>query len=146
MREDPNQEGLATRAFGSFLGSCSGCAVDDEADVLSCTKCTKPCGAKVRSSIKFSECPSAAFGNNGGALSCEDLPGGTYLRSCRNCQKIADELHCTCPSAEFQGGKQSSIRLREDCGNIINNNGELRCEGDADAAAAASAETTRQEL
>lgn len=83
--------------MGSYLGSCSGCSIDDGADMLKCTKCTKTCGAQIESSIAFSSCGSSAFGNNGGKLVCEDLPPGPYLRSCNNCNKGEDgNLSCVC--------------------------------------------------
>eukprot|EP00802_Teleaulax_amphioxeia_P022967 Tamp_23479.p2 GENE.Tamp_23479~~Tamp_23479.p2 ORF type:complete len:126 (-),score=8.70 Tamp_23479:525-902(-) len=116
--------------MGSYLGSCSGCSIDDGADMLKCTKCTKTCGAQIESSIAFSSCGSSAFGNNGGKLVCEDLPPGPYLRSCNNCNKGEDgNLSCVCTGG---GGQRVDTRIGiASCpsGRFDNQEGKLVCEG-----------------
>mmetsp|Transcript_2413 Transcript_2413/g.5341 ORF Transcript_2413/g.5341 Transcript_2413/m.5341 type:complete len:98 (-) Transcript_2413:50-343(-) len=74
----------------------------------------------------MTDCPEGVFGNNNGNLACEDLPGGTYQRTCSPCNKDADGmLHCNCegsPPAET-----SSVRA-DMCKRFINLNGYLACQ------------------
>eukprot|EP00284_Hemiselmis_tepida_P011593 CAMPEP_0174926632 /NCGR_PEP_ID=MMETSP1355-20121228/12950_1 /TAXON_ID=464990 /ORGANISM="Hemiselmis tepida, Strain CCMP443" /LENGTH=92 /DNA_ID=CAMNT_0016172683 /DNA_START=269 /DNA_END=543 /DNA_ORIENTATION=- len=74
----------------------------------------------------MSDCPEGVFGNNQGNLACEDMPAGTYQRTCSNCNKDADGvLTCNCdgsPPAE-------STSLRADaCQRFVNMGGYLACE------------------
>eukprot|EP00283_Hemiselmis_rufescens_P004478 CAMPEP_0173434952 /NCGR_PEP_ID=MMETSP1357-20121228/13855_1 /TAXON_ID=77926 /ORGANISM="Hemiselmis rufescens, Strain PCC563" /LENGTH=90 /DNA_ID=CAMNT_0014399873 /DNA_START=231 /DNA_END=499 /DNA_ORIENTATION=- len=81
---------------------------------------------KVFSAIRMSDCPGGVFGNDNGNLACEDLPAGTYQRTCRSCNKDDQGmLHCNCegsPPAEA-----SSIRA-DSCKRFINAGGYLGCE------------------
>ena len=86
------------RAFGAFLKSCSGCEIqrDGEQEVLVCTKCNKPCGAKVFSRTSFSDCRSKTFSNNAGSLECEEPAvaglSGTFQARCGSVALLLDIL------------------------------------------------------
>mmetsp|Transcript_30854 Transcript_30854/g.45135 ORF Transcript_30854/g.45135 Transcript_30854/m.45135 type:complete len:127 (-) Transcript_30854:155-535(-) len=120
--------------MGSYLGSCSGCSIDDQTDTLKCTKCSKACGAQIESSIPFGSCGSKSFGNDGGSLQCDDLPAGNYLRSCESCNKGSDgHLSCSCMGSD---GKKIDTRIKLDAcanGQFDNTDGQLVCGGGADA-------------
>jgi len=130
---DPNQEGIESRARGSFRNTCSGCSIDDQEEWLSCTKCAKPCGAKIPASVNYRDCESKYFANNDGELRCEILPPGRYLASCENCQQMdiddAQVLSCKCYSGL---GHEVAANIRLDAcssGRFDNWNGNLVCEG-----------------
>ena len=68
-----------------------------------------------------------AFANRGGQLVCEDVPPGEYLRSCKNCRKEGDFLHCDCRNSAGYN-KATSYDLRKSCASFGNADGELTCD------------------
>ena len=78
---------------GDYATSCAGCSL--AADVLTCSHCEKPCGARVHSRIETTSCPDGAgITNRAGVLACKEVAGatnadgvpeGNYLDSCQGC-------------------------------------------------------------
>mmetsp|Transcript_17229 Transcript_17229/g.26652 ORF Transcript_17229/g.26652 Transcript_17229/m.26652 type:complete len:115 (+) Transcript_17229:214-558(+) len=113
-------------------------------DQLRCSKCTKPCGAKVESTIKLSTCPHKAFGNDAGVLTCEDVPHGAYLRTCRNCRKEDGHLVCSCDN---QVGQPSATSLPlSECEAFANSDGKLICDPDFTGSTGAPSTPKTEEL
>jgi len=108
--------------------------------VLSCSHCTKPCGAKVLSNLVLADCPEGSvIGNDQGALVCppahgEDIPDGTYKDSCAGCAVSEGTLTCTtCARAEGTPPTQEASFVLGTCERVGNTDGQLVCD-DAEAA------------
>jgi hypothetical protein len=93
--------------------------------------CTAPNGQYITSSINLNAC-EGDIANNNGYLRCGGggggyAPGGSYQQSCVNVRVYGGELTaaCTAPNGQYI---RSSIRLGCN-GDIANNNGYLRCNG-----------------
>ena len=144
-----NVTAFRPRALGTFLESCQGCEIqkNGKKEVLACTKCAKPCGAKVVSSMTFSDCSSKTFSNNAGTLECEAsaavVPAGSYEAryalctwlvpgypdpafvpfglSCRFCRMVDPEtLECECARPDGSS-TVSSVRC------ALSGDAPLRC-------------------
>lgn len=129
------------------MKSCSGCSIDEASDQLTCTKCTKNCGAQVLAATTFSACESKAWGNDGGALVCEDVPPGPYLRTCDECSQSDGMLACKCFKSD--GSSVSASKKVEDCkhvGRFDNKDGQLVCDENAPAETRNEDATQKREL
>ena len=68
------------------------------------------------------------FGNDSGSLTCENLPVGPYLKSCKKCSKSEEELRCFCSNSNGQA-METTIPLKA-CESFGNNDGALACHVD----------------
>ena len=112
-----------------------GCSISED-EVLTCTHCEKPCGARVESVLLASSCgPSTEITNDGGALKCrerlppnaDDVPSGSYLGSCYGCASQSGVLSCTCFSSA-RAAVPSTLELAGcAAGSIGNSDGVLQC-------------------
>jgi hypothetical protein len=59
-------------------------------------------------------------------LAYEQLPQGSYIRSCNKCKINNNQLNCSCK--KWDGSYvNTKYDLRNTCDNITNHNGELKC-------------------
>lgn len=147
----PNEEGIPD---GTYTGSCFGCKLQaGNEGTLECAQCTKPCGAKVESTIEISSCAGKDISNDAGSLACaemkvaeEGLPVGSYTESCTGCH-VEDETHgsfLTCTHCSTSDGTTAESKIAvSSCeqGNISNEGGVLTCIEPEAAADAADATT-----
>ena len=121
---------------GDYASSCRGCQLED-ASILSCSHCEKPCGARVASSLDTNTCSEAAtVTNSAGKLACkeppaanaEDVPQGTYLGSCHGCTVVGDVLSCT-QCGDGAGAQHASSLALDSCDRttVVNEQGALAC-------------------
>ena len=95
----------------------------------------------------FSACESKAWGNDGGALVCEDVPPGPYLRTCDECSQSDGLLACKCFKSD--GSSVSASKKVEDCkhvGRFDNKDGQLVCDENAPAETRNEDATQKREL
>ena len=100
----PNAPGIPARDYAT---SCAGCSL--AADVLTCSHCEKPCGARVESAILAASCsPPAVINNDAGRLRCSDASDSAADLEAR--EAAAAEAR----RAEEKEAREAAIKKQED--------------------------------
>uniref|UniRef100_A0A7S1HGK7 Uncharacterized protein n=2 Tax=Hemiselmis andersenii TaxID=464988 RepID=A0A7S1HGK7_HEMAN len=130
--EEPHQEGLHDRVYGTFYHSCYKCWTEFDDDRpnqrLSCEKCTQDDGSFKKSIVYMGnpECTKDVYRTVNGSLECDYLmPPGRFHETCFDCNITADVLKCYCQG--YPPKIATTIGMGE-CNKFINNHGQLRCE------------------
>ena len=110
----------------------------ENAKVLTCSHCEKPCGARVHTRLDTSECSEGStVTNKAGRLACKPpdgtpdangLPAGTYLNSCDGCSIAGETLSCSsCTDSKGKLAAASLVLTGCDLATIGNEDGLLVC-------------------
>lgn len=130
---------------GAYQGSCLGCKMVQNQQVLDCSHCGTADGRQVRSTYEVSSCPPPGrFDNQDGVLTClglvsaRNIPHGAYKETCSGCELVDSGARLLCRLCRKADGRQvkSSLSLSR-ClppGKIENQDGTLRCGGLSNAA------------
>ena len=130
---------------GTYLGSCSGCTLENLGTILRCLSCRDTRGQSQASELNVSSCSSV--GNKNGKLECQassaiparklqeeggDIPAGLYRDSCSGCtyKRYNEELfvlQCLACRTDQGVTVPSEMFMYNPC-SVVNQNGKLSCE------------------
>ncbi len=113
---------------GSYRKTCDTCRVQDNA--LLCI-CQRKNGARQPTFVWLNKCPRPfeVINDNGDlyCVSADQLPPGSYKRTCGKCSMKGNTLICNCQRRDGSVKKGTKLNVRN-CNWVANNSGNLYCE------------------